>query len=490
MGRIVVMCLIFAIGSNLWAQSISLNGKVTNQSGKAVAGAVVTLKTKKLKDTTDATGAYSITADVSDVNKTQILPAVNAITMKNGIVSVSLAQPARVLVELFDMRGKLLQKIDKTSSAGDYRVDLVNHPFAMNMMTVRVTIGQHTASLRYIPSCAGSGMIMKDAALTAGTVLAKVQNSIDTLTFAATGYITKNVSVATYKATIDAVLESEYTGTCTASKAGSLTKGISGSGPHKVVMETNSDPGIKEGTIYRPEDLAPGKNYPILIWGQGACSRDGRGAEASNVEIASYGYVVIADGTPTGGGGALSMDLKAITPVALAYVKWIVAENRKPCSAYYQSLDTTKVAANGFSCGGLFGMALAGDPHIANWGVSSSGCLNGNGCPETWNVTHSPVIIIEGNSGDPGYPNGLRDFNGIAALKKWPVYFISNKKMGHGGDLWNANGGNFTKIHLSWLNWWIKGDTTAATGKGVLVGPSCKYCTNSDYEIKTASIPQ
>jgi hypothetical protein len=135
-------------------------------------------------------------------------------------------------------------------------------------------------------------------------------------------------------------------------------------------------------------------------------------------------------------------------------------------------------------------MALAGDSHIATWGVSSSGCLNGNGCPETWNVTHTPVIIIEGNSGDPGYANGLRDFNGIAALKKWPVYFISNKRMGHGGDLWNANGGNFTKIHLSWLNWWIKGDTSATTGKGVLVGSTCKYCTNSDWEIKSASIPQ
>jgi hypothetical protein len=484
------MCLLAAIGSNLWAQAINLNGKVTNQSGKAVAGAVVALKSKKLKDTTDATGAYSITTEVSVIKNTSKLSYVNAITMKNGIVSVSLSQPVRVLVELFDMRGKLLQKIDKTSSAGDFQVDLVNHPFAMNMMTVRVSIGQQTAILRYVPSCAGSGMIMKNAALTGETILAKVQSTVDSLTFTALSYKTKMMPITSYKATVDVVLESDFTGTCTPSKSVSISKNISGSGPHKVVMETNSDPGIKEGTIYRPEDLGPGKNYPILIWGQGACSRDGRGAEASNVEIASYGYVVIADGTPTGGGAGLSMDLKAITPVALAYLKWIIAENRKPCSAYYQSVDTTKAAANGFSCGGLFGMALAGDSHIATWGVSSSGCLNGNGCPETWNVTHTPVIIIEGNSGDPGYPNGLRDFNGIAALKKWPVYFISNKKMGHGGDLWNANGGNFTKIHLSWLNWWFKGDTTAATGKGVLVGSTCKYCTNSDWEIKTANLPQ
>ncbi|MET0795695.1 MAG: hypothetical protein ABW061_29525 [Polyangiaceae bacterium] len=52
----------------------------------------------------------------------------------------------------------------------------------------------------------------------------------------------------------------------------------------------------------------------------------------------------------------------------LAHVSWAIAENDKPCSAYYQSLDTTKIAANGFSCGGLMAEGTAGDPRIATWG--------------------------------------------------------------------------------------------------------------------------
>ncbi|HEX2955280.1 MAG TPA: hypothetical protein VHO70_00520 [Chitinispirillaceae bacterium] len=488
MGRMATMCAIIAIGSNLWAQSVNLTGKVTNQSGKAIAGAIVILKSKNLSDTTDATGAYSIAAAVSSVNNTSILPSFGDISMNNGIVGVHITQQSRMLVELFDIKGRQLYSVAENSAkTGDYQFNLGNSPFVAAMMVVRVTIGQHVSNFRYIPSCINSGASAISMSSSPRNMLAKIEAATDSLQASALSYKTKTVAISSYTATTDFILESTFTGTCTASKQVSISNGIKGSGPHKVVMETNSDAGIKEGTIYRPEDLAPGKNYPILIWGQGACSRDGRGAEASNVEIASYGYVVIADGTPQGG-GALAMNLNAITPVARAYAKWIIAENRKPCSAYYQSVDTTKVASNGFSCGGLFGMALAGDPYIATWGVSSSGCLNGNGCPETWNVTHTPVIIIEGNSGDPGYGNGLRDFNGIAALKKWPVYFISNRKMGHGGDLWNANGGDFTKIHLSWLNWWIKGDTTATTGKGVLVGSTCKYCTNSDWEIKTDNI--
>ncbi|NLE02679.1 MAG: alpha/beta hydrolase [Fibrobacter sp.] len=265
---------------------------------------------------------------------------------------------------------------------------------------------------------------------------------------------------------------------------------VSGRGPHKVVVETNSDPGIKEGTIYRPEDLGPGKNYPIFVWGNGACSLDGKSNAAALAEIASHGYFVISDGTP-GGGGGRPMDLGQIIKPARAYVTWAIAENRKPCSAYYQSLDTTKVAGNGFSCGGYFGQALAGDPRTTTWGVSSSGSFGDN--PDLWNSVHTPVLILEGNrdvrsqGGTDAYFNGLRDYDGIAA-RKWPVYFISHKNMGHGGDLGSSYGGEFTKINLAWLNWWLKGDT-GTTGKGVLVGSTCTYCTDNNWEIKSANIP-
>ena len=89
-------------------------------------------------------------------------------------------------------------------------------------------------------------------------------------------------------------------GTCTASKAASVN--ASGSGPHKVTVETNSDSGIKEGTIFRPTDLGGTEKYPIFVWGEGGCSLDGLSNSAAMGEIASHGYFVIADGTPNGSG--------------------------------------------------------------------------------------------------------------------------------------------------------------------------------------------
>ncbi len=131
-------------------------------------------------------------------------------------------------------------------------------------------------------------------------------------------------------------------------------------------------------------------------------------------------------------------------------------------------------------------MGTAHDPRITTWGLNSSGSFSDN--KPFWNTVHTPVLIVEGNKDNTGaYTNGLRDFNGIAPLGH-PVMFISNKTMGHGGDLWSQYGGEFTKIDLAWLNWWLKGDT-GATGKGVLVGAGCKYCTDSNWEVKSANLP-
>lgn len=273
-------------------------------------------------------------------------------------------------------------------------------------------------------------------------------------------------------------------GTCTASVA---TNGrASGTGPHKVTVETNADSGIKEGTIYRPADLGGAEKYPIFVWGEGGCSEDGSSNSAAMAEIASHGYFVIADGTP---GNKASRTMDSGNPTAmgkplLAYIDWAIAENEKPCSAYYKSLDSTKIASNGFSCGGLMSEGASGDPRMTTWGLNSSGLFAAN--QALYKAIHTPVLLVLGGSGDMAYENGLRDYQNISPLG-FPVMFFS-KALGHGGDLFSANGGDFTKINLAWLNWWLKGDE-GATGKGVLVGASCKYCTDSAWEVKSANIP-
>jgi len=84
------------------------------------------------------------------------------------------------------------------------------------------------------------------------------------------------------------------------------------------------------------------------------------------------------------------------------------------------------------------------------------------------------------------YENGVRDYDNISALGH-PIMVFS-KDIGHGGDLGSANGGDFTRINLAWLNWWLKGDE-GATGMGVLVGSGCTYCTDAEWEVMSANLP-
>lgn len=274
-----------------------------------------------------------------------------------------------------------------------------------------------------------------------------------------------------------------FTGTCTPSE--SAGRNVSGSGAHGVVMEINSDPGINEGTIFRPADLGAGKSYPIFVWGQGGCSRDGLSAQAAMAETASHGYFVVADGTP--GGQEPNRSLGGGGDVLLAYVDWLISENEKPCSAYYQSMDATKVAANGFSCGGLMAADTAADPKMTTWGHTSSGSFSVN--QAFYNSIHSPVLIITGTADSLGaHENGQRDFDNISGRDEIPVMMFAKVGADHGGDLWATNGGHFTKINVAWLNWWLKGDESA-TGKGLLVGSSCPYCTDNTWQIQSANLP-
>jgi hypothetical protein len=270
----------------------------------------------------------------------------------------------------------------------------------------------------------------------------------------------------------------EFTGTCTASK--STGKSVSGSGPHKVVIETNSEAGIKCGTIFRPEDLGDEK-YPILVWGEGGCSQDGLSNQAAMGEIASWGYFIVADGTPGQTNAcAGGQNGKAF----LDYITWAIAENDKPCSAYYQSLETTKIAADGFSCGGLMAENVSGDPRFTAIGITSSGLMGSNA--GLYDKMHAPFKIMNGGPDDIAYENGLRDYDEVIK-RDIPTVYFSKTSAGHGGDLGQARG-DFNKVNLAWLNWQLKGDE-GATGKGYLHGATCTICTNSGWTYKSANIP-
>jgi dienelactone hydrolase len=279
-------------------------------------------------------------------------------------------------------------------------------------------------------------------------------------------------------------------------------------GPFAIVVE--HDPGLATHTIYRPRELSLDE-HPVLVWGEGACAKNGLLFPEYLSEIASHGFVVVADGPPiarpavapraggngppaggggpppAGGGGPPADRFTMVNGAALvAAIDWLEAENKNRNSRFYRKLDVERVAAMGMSCGGLMSYGASNDPRVATVGIWNSGLFEDERNAAVYAGIHGSVIIVTGGESDIAYGNGKRDFEAMPA--RTPVFYGVHPSVGHGGTYNQDNGGPFGVVAVAWLKWQLMGDTSAA-GRGYFVGDGCGICKDSTWQIGSRSLP-
>lgn len=232
-----------------------------------------------------------------------------------------------------------------------------------------------------------------------------------------------------------------------------------GSGPYPAGYETSS--GLPSHTIYRPESL-PCEPIPIMVWGNGGCSNNGTMSINFLREIASHGFLVIANGSPSGSGSETSAALTQS-------MDWAVAENARQGGKYYGRLDTTRIAAAGWSCGGLEAYEVSNDSRVTTTAIFSSGLLNDANDYQLKRLT-KPIAYFIGGSGDIAYPNAMDDWG---KLPSGLPAFMGNLNVGHGGTYDQTNGGEFGRVTVLYLKWRLKGDRSAGAN---FVGSNCGLC--------------
>ncbi|KAI0196346.1 hypothetical protein F4808DRAFT_439808 [Astrocystis sublimbata] len=211
-------------------------------------------------------------------------------------------------------------------------------------------------------------------------------------------------------------------------------------GPGKYSTESS----LGSHTIYMPSNAGDTK-LPVLVWGNGGCGSDGTSNSALLQQIASYGYLAISSGGP---GQQGSTTAKMMTES----IDWAVANAGK---GQYANVDATKIAAAGFSCGGVEAYAQIWDPRVATIGIFSSGLLTNQTAASHF---EKPILYCMGGTGDIAYENGERDFDNLP--ENTPAW-KGNLDVGHGGTLFDANGGLFGKAGLNWLEWIFRNDEEA-----------------------------
>ncbi|KAI4629663.1 uncharacterized protein J4E87_002849 [Alternaria ethzedia] len=220
----------------------------------------------------------------------------------------------------------------------------------------------------------------------------------------------------------------------------------SGAGPYAPgTYKTESS--LQGHTIYYPTKSTGSEKLPVLVWGNGACSTDGRSNSALLQNIASYGFLAIAEGGPNGGGTSNAQTMRQA-------IDWVTQNAGK---GNYANVDASKIMAAGFSCGGVEAIDNIWDSRVDTIGIVSSGLLTNYTAANNW---RKPVLFVLGGSGDIAYGNGERDYKNMpAGVPTWK----GNIPVGHGGTLGDANGGRFGKAILNWMLWTMKGNTQAAS---------------------------
>ncbi|MDR7320596.1 MULTISPECIES: cellulose binding domain-containing protein [Catenuloplanes] len=241
--------------------------------------------------------------------------------------------------------------------------------------------------------------------------------------------------------------------------AGPADAAVGGSGPYPADYETSA--GLPDHTVYRPQNL-PAERLPVLVWGNGGCASNGTAQVNFLREIASHGFLAIANGAPNGSGSTTARMLTQS-------IDWAFAENARAGSRFYGRIDTSAVAVAGFSCGGLEAYAVSDDPRVTTTLIFSSGLLNDADDYQLRRLT-KPIAYVIGGPSDIAYPNAIDDWG---KLPSGLPAFMGNLDVGHGGTYDQANGGEFGRVAVLYLRWRLKGDTAAGTA---FVGAGCGLC--------------
>lgn len=275
-----------------------------------------------------------------------------------------------------------------------------------------------------------------------------------------------------------------------------------GTGPFPALKEEVAS--LPNHVVYRPADLSKLETTKlgVLAWGNGGCSDDGASSRHHLLEIASHGYLAIANGTIKSGPGTQPTPPRApgpngqLPPPAtsaqqlIEAIDWALAENARQGSDLYGRIDTRAIAIAGYSCGGLQALQVAHDKRLRTVIIHNSGIFKPEDAvrlpsmdigKDTLKTLHTPVLYIQGGPSDIAYGNGMDDFRRIEHVPA----AIANIDVGHGGTFMDPEGGRAAQVAVAWLEWQLRGDEDA---KQWFVGPKCRLCTDADWTFERKNL--
>jgi len=207
-------------------------------------------------------------------------------------------------------------------------------------------------------------------------------------------------------------------------------------GPFAVTIDKGYGPNGK-GWIVRPSN--PGTNgmtkHPIFIWNPGGGDQPSL-YEGQMKRWASQGFVVYSEESQWSGKQCVDA------------LNWMIEQNENAQCPLYHKMDTTRIAAGGFSLGSVGAYEVASDPRIMTTIHCDGGSFDGLG-HKKW---RHPTCVMNGLAdGGLASDNTNRDY----AAATVPIWYGGIIGGGHGSTVWDGQ-----DAITGWLRWQVGGDTS------------------------------
>jgi hypothetical protein len=199
-------------------------------------------------------------------------------------------------------------------------------------------------------------------------------------------------------------------------------------------------------TVYLPQNVPPSVKVPIFAWENGMCYLYGRMYQAFLQEVASHGYLVIAPGARDKlDQGRSTADWQLDT----------ISQARGWANAPF-SIDRTKVAVGGHSCGGgeTFRNLARVDPSEVTTGL----IFNSASPPEVLDDISVPMLWVHGGQTDTEDRISANLDYVSKSRPELPVALVG-LQTGHLGSFWWPRGGIYAETAVKWLNGQLKNVT-------------------------------
>jgi hypothetical protein len=159
--------------------------------------------------------------------------------------------------------------------------------------------------------------------------------------------------------------------------------------------------------IFYPDGLGEGGlKHPVFDWGPGAGTGPDAYVDHLNL-LASQGFVIISQSSTLSGKEALD---------------WILAENEKSGSMWYQKLDPERVSRGGHSMGALQSMSESKDDRLKLTVLVCGGASGGGGAD---NIDYPSIFL--GGEGEGGTTNFAGDYAEVTG----PSIFVTKTSTDH-----------------------------------------------------------